>query len=94
VPTTEPESTQPATTEPATTEPATTEPATTEAATTEPTAVTSTSEPIVVAVDEDATPDSRTGTIMFIASVAAVLGIGAFVVYRSRQARGRTTNAD
>ena len=84
VPTTEPESTEPATTEPTTTEPTTTEQA----------VVASTSEPVVVSVGENATPDSRTGTIMFIASVVAVLGIGAFVVYRSRQARGRTPDAD
>lgn len=74
--------------------PAATEaPATTEASI-ESTVPPSTSEPAAVSGDGDDGPDSRTGTIMFIASITAVLGIGAFVVFRSRQARGRVPNAD
>ena len=45
----------------------------------------STSEPIATGIDEDGDP--RTGTIMFIVSIAAVVGLGAFVAFRSRQAR-------
>jgi hypothetical protein len=94
--TTEPATTQPATTQPATTQPATTQPATTQptttAASTESEAVPSTSEPVSGGNDDGA--DTRTGTIMFIASIAAILGIGAFVVFRSRQAKGRVENAD
>jgi uncharacterized protein YcnI len=98
-PTTEPPTTEPATTEPATTEPATTEPATIESAptteaptTTETPADTSvasaTSVPVSSGVNEAGDP--RTGTIMFIVTIAVVLGLGAFVVYRSRQARAGT----
>jgi hypothetical protein len=56
--------------------------------------VPSTSElvPVPAGVDEGA--NTRIGTIMFIASIAAILGIGAFVVFRSRQARGRAPKAD
>jgi len=81
-------------TEPATTEPATTEPATTEPATTDTAVAPSTSEPVPVSAGVDDGADSRTGTIMFIASVTVILGIGAFVVFRSRQARGRVSNDD
>ena len=59
-----------------------------------PEAVPSTSEPVAVAADVDEGSNSQIGTIMFIASVAAVLGIGAFVVFRSRQARGRAPKVD
>jgi uncharacterized protein YcnI len=91
---TEPESSEPsATTEPATTEPATTEPATTEVTNDSGTAP-STSEPAPVPASVDGGTDSRTGTIAFIASMAAILGIGAFVVFRSRQARARVEDAD
>jgi uncharacterized protein YcnI len=83
-----PESSGPA----ATTEPATTEPATT--VTNESETAPSTSEPTPVPVSGDGGTDSRTGTIAFIASIAAILGIGAFVVFRSRQARARVENAD
>ena len=91
---------RPPTTAPVTepTEPETTAPATTDAATTDhrgsgdnrgeaetTRGARPTSEPVSTGVDEAGDP--RTGTIMFIVSVAAVLGIGAFVVYRSRQAR-------
>ncbi len=84
---TEPESS------PATTEPPTTEPATTETST-ESNATPSTSEPALVSAGADEGADSRTGTIMFIASVTAILGIGAFVVFRSRQAKGRLRDDD
>jgi uncharacterized protein YcnI len=87
---TEPESSQPM----ATTEPATTELVTTEASTTDTATVPSTSEPVPVSEGADDGTNSRTGTIMFIASITAVLGIGAFVVFRSRQARGRVPHAD
>jgi len=86
--------TDPATTEVATTEVATIEAATTEPATADTAAAPSTSEPVPVSTGVDDGADSRIGTIMFIASMAAILGIGAFVVFRSRQARGRVPNAD
>jgi uncharacterized protein YcnI len=93
----EPESSGPATTTEPPTAPATTEPATTAPATTvtnESETAPSTSEPAPVPASGDGGTDSRTGTIAFIASIAAVLGIGAFVVFRSRQARARVENAD
>jgi uncharacterized protein YcnI len=102
-PTTQPEVTQPAVTEAtgpdssqpaATTEPETTEPTTTEPATAEPATASSTSEPTPVPASGDGGTDTRTGTIAFIASIAAIVGIGAFVVFRSRQARARVENAD
>lgn len=93
VPSTVPPSTEPPSTEPPSTEPApTTEVPVTEAPT-ESTVVPSSSEPVAVSADVDEGANSRTGTIAFIASVAAVLGIGAFVVYRSRQAKGRVPKA-
>ena len=82
---------EPATTEPATTDPATTEPATTESATTDAASPT-TSEVVPVGVNEAADP--RTGTIMFVVSIAAVLGLGGFVAYRARQARALAADAD
>jgi periplasmic copper chaperone A len=48
------------------------------------------SEPAVIASADEDPSDSdtgTTGTVVFIASIAAVLGIGGFVVLRSRQAR-------
>jgi periplasmic copper chaperone A len=51
------------------------------------TEVPATSEPLVISENADGGVDSSTGTIVFIVSIVAVLGIGAFVVYRSRQAR-------
>ena len=85
----------PTETEPATTEPETTEPATAESTitpTTEPSPETSatpdTSEPVVVPSAGDDIGNS--GTIVFIASIAAIVGLGGFVVFRSRQARART----
>jgi uncharacterized protein YcnI len=98
VSTTEP-TTEPATTEPATTA-STTEPSTTDTPTTtdmladtatETSVAPSTSEVASTGVDEAG--DSRTGTIAFIVSIAAVLGLGAFVAYRARQARARTPDA-
>lgn len=92
---TEPESPQPtATTEPATTGAPTTEPGTTEPAEVDTAATPSTSEPELASSGADDGSDSRIGTIAFIASMTAILGIGAFVVFRSRQARGRVSNAD
>ena len=63
-------------------------PSTTEAPT-ETSIAPATSEPIATGIDEDGDP--RTGTIMFIVSIAAVVGLGAFVAYRSRQARAGTS---
>jgi periplasmic copper chaperone A len=75
--------------------PATTEPATAEstiAPTTEPSPGTSappgTSEPVLIAAAGDDT--GNTGTIVFIVSIAAIVGLGGFVVFRSRQARAGT----
>jgi hypothetical protein len=53
---------------------------------------TSDSEVVASGVDEPADP--RTGTVMFIVSVAAVLGLGGFVVYRARQARAAAPTVD
>jgi uncharacterized protein YcnI len=90
---TQPETSRPtATTDASTVEAPTTEPAITES--TDAASVSSTSEPARLPVSADGGTDSRTGTIAFIASIAAILGIGAFVVFRSRQARGRFPNAD
>ena len=87
----------PPTTEPATTESsATTEsPTTTDGpATSESPATTSAetdtappSTEAVIAANDDEGGDSGTGTIVFIASIAAVLGLGAFVAWRARQSR-------
>lgn len=91
VPTTEPTTDTPtaSTAAPETTGPDATAPATTNAPTTTPatTDVSSTTDPIPVAAGTDEAGSSRTGTIAFIVSVAAVLGLGGFVVFRSRQAR-------
>jgi periplasmic copper chaperone A len=72
-----------------------TAPATTDAATTpttepspETTATTATTEPVVAAAAGDDL--GNTGTIMFIATMAVVVGLGGFVVFRSRQARAGT----
>lgn len=80
------------TTAPATTAPSTTAPSTTTtAATTVPettvadTAAATTSEPAIVGIDENGS--QNTGTWFFIASVAAVLGLGVFVAFRARSAR-------
>lgn len=48
----------------------------------------------VVAEGVDEPADPRTGTVMFIVSVAAVLGLGGFVVYRARQARAAASTID
>jgi uncharacterized protein YcnI len=92
-PTTEPTAPEPSQPAATTEAPTITEPATTDVST-ESTAAPSTSEPVPVPAGVDDGDDSRIGTIMFIASVAAILGIGAFVVFRSRQARGRVPNVD
>ncbi len=46
-----------------------------------------TSEPVLISEGPDESGNSGTGTIVFIASIACVLGLGAYVVYRSRQTR-------
>ena len=76
------------------TEPEPSQPSTTEPSTTDTVAAPSTSDPVPVSSGVDDGADSRVGTIMFIASMTAILGIGAFVVFRSRQARRRVPNAD
>jgi uncharacterized protein YcnI len=83
---------QPTTTEPtATTEPTVLEsPATTESSSTAG-EVPDTSEPVPVSTESGDGGSSNTGTIAFIVSIAAVLAIGVFVVYRSRQARAAGT---
>jgi uncharacterized protein YcnI len=83
---TEPESTDPAVTAPESTDAAVDTTPSTEASP-DTTAASSTSEPAPTSTGIDQPGSSGTGTIMFIASVAAVLGLGGFVVYRSRQAR-------
>jgi periplasmic copper chaperone A len=82
-----PTETEPATTEPATTE-STTEPSS--SPTTEAGATPGTSEPAVVPAAGDDLGNS--GTIVFIASIAVILGLGGFVVFRSRQARAGTVS--
>ncbi len=83
------------TTAPATTAAPTTTPPTT-AATSVPetsvpdttvadTAAATTSEPAIVGIDENGS--QNTGTWFFVASVAAVLGLGVFVAFRARSAR-------
>lgn len=87
--------TEPAATEPvvtvAPTEPEGTEPEGTEPEVSGPSPETSatpgTSEPVLISAGSDETGDSSSGTIVFIASIAAVLGLAGIVVYRSRQAR-------
>ena len=81
-PVTEPEATEPEATEPVAVDP----PVTTDP-TPETSAAPGTSEPVLISAGRDETGSSGTGTIVFIASIAAVLGLGGFVVYRSRQAR-------
>jgi periplasmic copper chaperone A len=53
--------------------------------TTDTTDTTLTTEPVVTGIDADADPN--TGTWFFIATVATVLGLGAFVAFRARSAR-------
>jgi periplasmic copper chaperone A len=80
VPATESTETAPATTDAATTP--TTEPSP------ETTATTATTEPVVAAAAGDDL--GNIGTIMFIATMAVVVGLGGYVVFRSRQARAGT----
>jgi periplasmic copper chaperone A len=80
VPATESTETAPATTDAATTP--TTEPSP------ETTATTATTEPVVTAAAGDDL--GNIGTIMFIATMAVVVGLGGYVVFRSRQARAGT----
>jgi len=92
-PTTAPvtEPTEPAVTEPTTTDvPETTTATTDQSPDTTPTP--GTSEPVVVStgIDKDASPG--TGTTGFIVTMAVVIALGGFVVYRARQARARTAS--
>ena len=81
-----PPSTETASTEAASTTVATTEPSEPTTPPTTEVVDTTTTDPTVSAnIDEDADPN--TGTWFFIASVAAVLGLGTFVAFRARSAR-------
>jgi uncharacterized protein YcnI len=88
------ESTEQAVTVPATTEAPETTTATTDSAPDESapddSATPDTTEPVVSGVDRDASPG--TGTAGFIVTVAVVIALGGFVVYRARQARARTAS--
>ncbi len=79
---------EPATMDPATTvPPATSVPPAMSEPSVETTATPSTSEPVLISAGVDEAGSSGTGTVVFIVSIAAVLAIGGFVVYRSRQTR-------
>jgi len=69
---------------------------TTTVVTTEPTEATvpPTTEPELIAENVDEEADPNTGTWFFIASVAAVLGLGAFVAVRARSARRARDSAE
>ena len=91
---TDPEATEPVGSDPVTTDGSATAPATTESSL-DSSAAPSTSEPVPTSTGVDEAGSSGTGTIVFIVSIAAVLGLGAFVVFRSRQARaGSAHTAD
>ena len=83
-PTTTPATSGPATTEPAATVPTTTEATSTTVAVTEPPATT---EPLVIAEGTDEDADPNTGTVFFIASIAAVVVVAAFATWRARIGR-------
>jgi uncharacterized protein YcnI len=85
-PTTEPTTEQTRPTEPVSTDSQPAAPTPT-GPTSDTTAAPGTSEPVLISAGGDEAGDSRAGTVVFIASIAAVLGIGALVVLRSRQAR-------
>jgi len=97
VPTTAPvtASTEVATTDPDTAD-VTGDPITT--ASTDPlvgtTAVPGSTEPLLIAGADGETGSSDTGTLIFVGTIAAVLAIGGFVVYRSRQARADNARDD
>lgn len=86
-----PDTTPPATDATTTTE-AVTEPADATVPPTSESAATTDLEPISEGVDEEADPN--TGTWFFIASVAAVLGLGTFVAFRARSARRARDSAE
>ncbi len=88
------ESTAPESTAPVVTEPETTDSPSTTEASTETTSSPGTSEPVLISPGVDGSGDSGTGTIIFIVSIAAILAIGGFVVYRSRQARAAMPDDD
>lgn len=83
-----PDTTPPDTATPAAAAP-TTAPEVTDAVQNDVTATTAsaTSEPVLISEGTNESVNSGTGTIVFIASIACVLGLGAYVVYRSRQTR-------
>lgn len=60
----------------------------------ETSATPSTSEPVVTSIGVDEAASSRTGTVAFIVSIVAVLAIGGFVVFRSRQIRAENARHD
>jgi uncharacterized protein YcnI len=84
--------TTPATTTPATTTPAAATPAstaapttTTASTTTAPSDAPTSTEVVAVGIDEEGSQD--TGTWFFVASIAAIVGLGVFVAFRARSAR-------
>ena len=89
--------TQPAATDAPSTTTATTEPsATSESPTSSASAASAPTSTETIGPADDEGTNSGTGTIVFIASIAAVLGLGAFVVSRARQSRpaGRDASTD
>ena len=94
--TTVPDSTTPSSTTPATTTPsATTAPATTPVPTEAPadtTEVPATSDVVVVSEGASDSGGVNSGTIAFIITIAVVLGLGAFVAFRARQARAANSS--
>jgi hypothetical protein len=84
-----PDSAIPSSSVPGVTEPVATDavaPTSTEALA-DTTDVPSTSAPELIAANTDRTGSSGTGTIIFIVTMATVVGLGAFVAYRARQTR-------
>jgi uncharacterized protein YcnI len=84
-----PDSSVPASSVPGVTEPVATDavvPTSTEASA-DTTDVPSTSAPELISANTDRTGSSGTGTIIFIVTMASVVGLGAFVAYRARQTR-------
>jgi periplasmic copper chaperone A len=82
-PTTAPSTTGPTEAAP----PTTAEAVSTTGAITEPTEPTGTTEPLVIAEGTDEDADPNTGTVFFIASLAAVVVVAAFATWRARVGR-------